>query len=121
MARRPGSSGRRGNARFEQMPRRAAPLPPSPVCNAAADQACRSAAWFRNVGTSPHEFPSTRTTTPGRAVSDGGAFAQLTRTKEIAMIPFRRILVPHDFSDSAAAALKLAATLIPADGGLLVL
>src|SRR6185369_9959111 len=41
--------------------------------------------------------------------------------EEIAMIPFRRILVPHDFSDSAAAALKLAATLIPADGGLLVL
>jgi nucleotide-binding universal stress UspA family protein len=37
------------------------------------------------------------------------------------MTPFRRILVPHDFSPSAEEALELAARLIPADGRLLVL
>ena len=37
------------------------------------------------------------------------------------MTPFRRILVPHDFSPPAEEALELAARLIPADGRLLVL
>jgi len=37
------------------------------------------------------------------------------------MTPFRRILVPHDFSDPANYALRYAADLISADGKLLVL
>ena len=37
------------------------------------------------------------------------------------MTPFRRILVPHEFSQLAEEALALAARLIPADGRLLVL
>jgi universal stress protein A len=37
------------------------------------------------------------------------------------MIPFRRILVPHDFSDSATGALKVAAKLVPPNGRLVVL
>jgi hypothetical protein len=37
------------------------------------------------------------------------------------MIRFRRILVPHDFSDSATSALKFAAGLVPPDGRLSVL
>ncbi len=37
------------------------------------------------------------------------------------MTPFRRILVPHDFSDHATAALRTAARLAPSGGRLLVL
>jgi len=37
------------------------------------------------------------------------------------MFPFRRILVPHDFSDPATGALKFAAKLIPSNGRLVVL
>jgi universal stress protein A len=37
------------------------------------------------------------------------------------MIPFRRVLIPHDFSDSANAALKFAATLVPPNSRLVVL
>lgn len=37
------------------------------------------------------------------------------------MMPFRRILVPHDFSDHAAAALRTAAQLVSSGGRLLVL
>ena len=37
------------------------------------------------------------------------------------MIPFRRILVPHDFSDSATGALKFAAQLAPPNGQIVVL
>ena len=37
------------------------------------------------------------------------------------MTSFRRILVPHDFSDHATAALRTAARLVPAGGRLLVL
>ena len=37
------------------------------------------------------------------------------------MIPFRRILVPHDFSDPADGALAFAAGLIPPNGRVLVL
>jgi nucleotide-binding universal stress UspA family protein len=37
------------------------------------------------------------------------------------MTPFRRILVPHDFSDHATAALRVAARLAPSGGRLLVL
>ena len=37
------------------------------------------------------------------------------------MTPFRRILVPHDFSDPATAALEFAARLVPANGRLVVL
>jgi nucleotide-binding universal stress UspA family protein len=41
--------------------------------------------------------------------------------REDPMTRFRRILVPHDFSDSASRALAFAADLVPADGRLLVL
>lgn len=37
------------------------------------------------------------------------------------MIPFRRILVPHDFSDPATGALKFAAELAPPNGQIVVL
>jgi nucleotide-binding universal stress UspA family protein len=37
------------------------------------------------------------------------------------MTPFRRILVPHDFSDHATGALRMAARLVPAGGRLVVL
>lgn len=37
------------------------------------------------------------------------------------MNPFRRILVPHDFSDPATSALKFASRLVPANGRLVVL
>jgi nucleotide-binding universal stress UspA family protein len=37
------------------------------------------------------------------------------------MTPFRRILVPHDFSEPATGALRFAAGLVPANGRLVVL
>jgi len=37
------------------------------------------------------------------------------------MTPFRRLLVPHDFSDPASYALRFAADLIPSNGKLVVL
>jgi universal stress protein A len=37
------------------------------------------------------------------------------------MIPFRRILVPHDFSDPATGALKFAARLVPPNGRVVAL
>jgi nucleotide-binding universal stress UspA family protein len=37
------------------------------------------------------------------------------------MTPFRRLLVPHDFSDPANYALRFAADLVPSNGKLVVL
>jgi nucleotide-binding universal stress UspA family protein len=46
---------------------------------------------------------------------------RIPHKEALSMIPFRRILVPHDFSDPATEALKVAARLAPDTGRLVVL